>query len=108
MSVDVRCIVNGAIKENAYVVIKDKHALIIDPGSEPQHIIEQISDNTVDAILLTHRHFDHIGAAQYLSDNYGAPIYIHPEELAEAKSSQQFEEHMAGFVDKTGFEPGPI
>ena len=52
----------GYLKTNCYILIEDKDAIIIDPGDEYEKIKEQIGDLDIKAILITHYHFDHVGA----------------------------------------------
>lgn len=67
--------------ENVYIYFDTdtKEAVIIDPGNEADVIIKFIDENNLDvkAILLTHGHFDHIGAVQELKDYTGALICCH-------------------------------
>ncbi len=55
-------VVVGDLEENCYILEKDGHALIIDPGDESSRIIQNIDVSNVDKILITHQHFDHVGA----------------------------------------------
>lgn len=76
--------VQGVFTENTYFYI-DSHTrsgFLIDPGAQPGLIFDVIGQNgwTIEKILLTHGHFDHMGAAQSLSENLSAPIYIYPED----------------------------
>ena len=76
---DVRCLTVGPVAENCYLVRGDgaEHALIVDPGEEPDRILS-LADELgvkVDAILLTHTHFDHIGAVAPVARATGAPVY---------------------------------
>lgn len=59
---EIKKIITGALDENCYVLIKNKTALVIDPGDDYQNIKEEIGENKVLAVLITHSHFDHIGA----------------------------------------------
>ena len=52
----------GYLETNCYILIKEKNALIIDPGDEYNKIYEYIKDLNIEAILITHHHFDHVGA----------------------------------------------
>ncbi len=72
----------GPIQENCYLVYNEKHLLIIDPGAEPEKIIETITDTKARpaAILLTHTHYDHIGAVDPLREFYEIPVYVSPLE----------------------------
>ena len=69
---EVLCIVNGYLEENCYVIHNNKNALIVDPGSESKKIINEINKlhlNVV-GILITHYHFDHIGALEEVKNEY--------------------------------------
>lgn len=72
----------GPLQTNCYIVKKDGICLIIDPGEEGKRIIVQLNKLklTPKAILLTHAHFDHIGAVDYIRDHYNIPVYIHEKE----------------------------
>ncbi|WP_304415674.1 MBL fold metallo-hydrolase, partial [Faecalibaculum rodentium] len=59
----VICIPLGPVQANCYVIIQDGKALLIDPGDrfeDLKHILER-NHATLEAVLLTHAHFDHIG-----------------------------------------------
>lgn len=58
----IKKIITGVLDENCYVLIKNNTVIIIDPGDDYQNIQEAIGDNKVLAVLITHSHFDHIGA----------------------------------------------
>ena len=76
---DVRCLTVGPVAENCYLVRGDgaEHALIVDPGEESDRILSLVDELgvKVDAILLTHTHFDHIGAVAPVARATGAPVY---------------------------------
>jgi hydroxyacylglutathione hydrolase len=77
--VDARCLTVGPVQENCWIVRRDgaDRALVIDPGEEPERIlglVEQLGV-TVEAILLTHTHFDHVGAVAPVARATGAPVY---------------------------------
>lgn len=55
-------IVTGLLDENCYVLKKNGSCLIVDPGDDYSNIKEVVGDAKVLAVLLTHSHFDHIGA----------------------------------------------
>jgi hydroxyacylglutathione hydrolase len=77
--VDVRSFTVGPVSENCYVArLEDAGSgVIVDPGDEPERILAAVEalGIDVDAILLTHCHFDHIGAVAPVAKATGAPVY---------------------------------
>ncbi len=77
----IKRLVVGPLEENCYIVGDEdtRQALVIDPGDEPNRILEIIKENElkVDAIICTHAHFDHIGAVGDIKKATGAKILIH-------------------------------
>lgn len=82
--IQVDTYVVGMVQTNCYVVsnLETKDCIIIDPGASGQKIAERIKDAgyTPTAVLLTHGHFDHAGAAKTLSDIFSIPVYAHESE----------------------------
>ncbi|HEY4811786.1 MAG TPA: MBL fold metallo-hydrolase [Solirubrobacteraceae bacterium] len=77
---DVRAFTVGPVQENSYVVRANSDAtsaLLIDPGDEPERLSQAIDalGVKIEAILITHCHFDHIGAVAPLARDIGAPVY---------------------------------
>ncbi|ALC81620.1 MULTISPECIES: MBL fold metallo-hydrolase [Bacillus] len=73
----------GPIQTNAYILEDDSgSALIVDPGAEAEKLISLIKEKNVKplAILLTHAHFDHIGALDLVREEWNLPVYLHEEE----------------------------
>ena len=58
----IKTIKVGYLETNCYVLIKEKNAIIIDPGDEYNKIYEYTKNLNIEAILITHYHFDHVGA----------------------------------------------
>ncbi|HWD85736.1 MAG TPA: MBL fold metallo-hydrolase [Solirubrobacteraceae bacterium] len=78
--IEVRMFTVGPLQENCFFVrAKDSdRAVVIDPGDEPERLLEAqraLNITTVEAILLTHTHFDHVGAVAPLARATGAPVY---------------------------------
>ncbi len=69
---------------NSYLVIKKQKAILIDVGLEPGVIIDYLENKeiTLEAILLTHGHFDHIGGIDQVIEKFDVNIYIHQSERA--------------------------
>jgi glyoxylase-like metal-dependent hydrolase (beta-lactamase superfamily II) len=74
---DVRCFTVGPLQENCWIVRREDgdRAVVVDPGDEASRLIAATEDLTVDAILLTHTHFDHVGAVAALARHTRAPVY---------------------------------
>ena len=70
----------GPLESNCYLIFNRNSCLIIDPGSESNKILEALGDYDLVAIVLTHGHFDHIGAVKDLVKKYHCPIYISPKD----------------------------
>lgn len=101
----------GNMQTNCYVVSNDDHhCFVIDPGSIGKKVVNYLEENQLilDAILLTHGHFDHIGAVDYLYERYHVDIYIHEEDIAllhdEKKNLSAFE---IPFVVEAPVKPAP-
>ena len=78
--IDVRMFTVGPLQENCFIVRGPDAgaALIVDPGEEAERLLEAIEAlgiERVEAILLTHTHFDHIGAVAPLARATGAPVW---------------------------------
>ena len=73
----VEKLVVGLYQENCYFIIKENKCLIVDPGDEIDKILLKIKNKNLDlvAILITHAHFDHVGALNDLTQKYNVPVY---------------------------------
>jgi glyoxylase-like metal-dependent hydrolase (beta-lactamase superfamily II) len=77
---DVRAFTVGPIQENAYIVRASPTAqrgVLIDPGEEPDRLLRAAEDLgvAIEAILITHCHFDHVGAVAPMARATKAPVY---------------------------------
>lgn len=78
----ITCLVTGEKwKQNSYVVthVASSNTIIIDPGNNPERIIQLIQDfgGKVTRILVTHPHHDHIGAATQVSEHFNVSCELH-------------------------------
>lgn len=74
---DVQMLTVGPVQENAFLVSEGDRAVLVDPGEEAPKLLRAIESRGVklDAILLTHTHFDHVGAVAPVARATGAPVY---------------------------------
>ena len=86
---EIRCFVLGPIGTNTYLLTQGNDAILIDPASKAEKLIDILGDYNLLGILLTHGHFDHIKAVDGLYEKYHCPVYLHEkdEELARDKNS---------------------
>ena len=75
---DIQMFTVGMVQENCYLFRRrdSNRALIVDPGDEAPRLLEALGDLKLEAILLTHTHFDHVGAVAPLARATGAPVYV--------------------------------
>lgn len=79
---EIKRIAVGMHQANCYVVSTDDDVFIIDPGARGDRIKTYLDpQRSVTAILLTHGHFDHIGAVDFLAYELKCPVYIHEEDI---------------------------
>lgn len=82
MPLSIRSFNLGQLQTNAYLLQGDdpQRAVIIDPGMNPGPLLRAIEPLAIEAILLTHAHFDHIGGVEEIRNAKGCPVYLHPLE----------------------------
>jgi len=89
----IQKIIVGPLESNCYIIADEntKEALIVDPGDEPDYIIDFIKGKKLQVkyIVCTHAHFDHVGAVSDLKQETGAQIVIHRDELDIYKSTRE-------------------
>lgn len=76
---DIQRIIVGELQVNCYLLTDSGEAAVIDPGAQADLILKKIEESgaSLTKILLTHGHFDHIGAVCDLAEKTGAKVYIH-------------------------------
>ena len=86
-----KCITGGPISENCYLLIDEKtnQAAVVDPGFLNDVLLNEIKKYTVQRILLTHGHFDHIWEADRLHEMLGVPVCAYETEAAFAADDKQ-------------------
>ena len=75
----------GAYQTNCYIIHDEASTscCVIDPGYDADLVLSKLDSLglTLEAILLTHGHFDHVGAVKELAAETGCAVYLHPEDL---------------------------
>lgn len=81
-SFKVQSFILGPLQTNCYLLTVEDEAgaekgIIIDPGMNPKALLSRIEGVQIEAILLTHAHFDHMGGVDQVRKAAGCPVYIH-------------------------------
>ncbi|MBY0203581.1 glyoxylase-like metal-dependent hydrolase (beta-lactamase superfamily II) [Paenibacillus intestini] len=76
---NIRTFTLGPLQTNAYLLQGEDpgKAVIVDPGMNPGPLLKAIQDLEIEAILLTHAHFDHIGGVEEIRKLKSCPVYLH-------------------------------
>jgi glyoxylase-like metal-dependent hydrolase (beta-lactamase superfamily II) len=90
----------GPVQENAWLAHQDGRAILVDPGEEAERLLKEIADRdlALEAILITHCHFDHVGAVAAVARATQAPVYCPAGEV-------QILENINDYVRFPGFGP---
>ena len=81
---EIKKLVLHPLQTNCYIVkTGPKSGVVIDPADDGEKILSEAADMGIEIkkILLTHGHFDHTGAAAYIKETTGAPVYIHEADV---------------------------
>lgn len=89
----------GDLECNCYILEKDNNVILIDPGDDSKLILKEINNKKLICILITHNHFDHIGALNDILNKYNVKVY--DKNILEEK-----EYNISIFKFKVIFNPG--
>ena len=96
---EIKKVITGYLDENCYILINNKECLVVDPGDDFSKIKEQIGDAKILGVLITHSHFDHIGALRNFLTKRSIKIF--------KKSNLEEKEYSIGsFKFKCLYTPG--
>ena len=78
----------GAYQTNCYVLQNGERCAVIDPGYEPERILSFLEEKglTPEAVLLTHGHFDHVGAVEALVEATGCRLWMHQRDWSQKRN----------------------
>lgn len=96
---EIKILKLGFLETNCYLLKKDNKILIIDPADQANEIIKELGANQLVAILITHNHFDHVGALNDLENHYDVKVY-NKSNLVEK------EYNIDGFIFSVLYNPG--
>ena len=87
----IKTIPVGQLEENCYIVTNEKtlECVVIDPGDESNTILDYLEDNSLKcrAIMITHGHYDHVGAVDAIAEETGATVYMNSRDDTGGRSS---------------------
>lgn len=88
---NVQIISSGALETNTYIVSSRNSCVVVDPGEHTEEIMFQLSkiSKNVEAVLLTHGHYDHIASANEISNYFNCPILANEHEFEILKDCEK-------------------
>lgn len=109
MSISVERLVVGQLSTNCYIIYSEegKSCLIFDPGDEATRIINEIHALGLEpvAIILSHGHWDHFGAAREISQSFGIKTYVHKDDIEYVKNPYKCTFKEFEWLKDFAFEP---
>ncbi len=70
----------GGVQTNAWIIGDDDEVIVIDPGPDPDSVLDAVGDREVLAVICTHGHAEHIAAAVQVAERDEAPVALHPKD----------------------------
>lgn len=114
---EIETLVTGELQTNTYLIMDEdsKDAVLVDPAAEPERILEEMEDCKINlkAILVTHGHFDHIGAVDFIAKKFKVPVITHAQEakmMADGKENLSLYFYQQNIIAKadTSIEDGDL
>jgi len=103
----------GAYQTNCYLVWRDnsRTCVVIDPGYSPEWVLQKAAGmgKTIEAVLLTHGHFDHVGGVETIVKQTGCALWMHESDWSQAKNmttAQLYPLANCDFCEVSFFEEG--
>lgn len=98
----IEYLVMGPIENNVYIIGDGESCFVVDPCCDAPRIVQALDGRVPKAILLTHAHWDHVGAAKALRDATGAPVIASAVDAPYISGSQSLD------ASHREFEPCPV
>lgn len=99
MEIEIEKVVVGELNTNCYILKLHNEALVIDPGDDVERIIGAIGKSRTVGIVITHRHFDHVGALEALKEMTSCGVY-------DFQNLKEGENTISNFTFEVIFTPG--
>ena len=95
--VKIEVTVLGPIDNNVYIIEGSDATFVVDPTEQAPYLVELLKGRSCAAIVLTHAHWDHIGAAKELRDLTGAPVIASAVDAPIIEGSERLGSNLCGF-----------
>jgi glyoxylase-like metal-dependent hydrolase (beta-lactamase superfamily II) len=96
--------VTHVMKNNTWVIGDNDEVIVIDPGHDAQEILSAVGDREVLAVICTHGHSDHVGAALEVAERDEAPVALHPKDFSLWRETHRDEDPEIEMADGGVFE----
>ncbi len=113
MAIDIVTFKVGPYQTNCYILVSGTHAVVVDPGAQPDDILNKIADMgaKLERIILTHGHWDHICAVPYILKKVDIDWYCHPNDMDKLFDSESerivYDFTHEAFVEGRAMEKAP-